>query len=125
MDTILREAPYEAPQIVIDEHGGNFEITGKSTLPDPEQFYENLARQIELLSLANHTLLTFNFRLTYLNTGSSKWIWYLLRRIDCLHQQGSNVNINWYYEYDDEVINEAGEDYMSLLTAPFNLVEID
>ena len=123
MDTILREAPYEAPQILIDEETGHFEITGKSTLPDPEQFYENLAHQIELLSLANHKSLTFNFRLTYLNTGSSKWIWYLLRRIDCLHQQGNNVIINWYYEYDDEVINEAGEDYMSLLTAPFNLVE--
>jgi len=123
MDTILREAPYEAPQILIDEETGHFEITGKSTLPDPEQFYENLAHQIELLSLANIKSLTFNFRLTYLNTGSSKWIYYLLRRIDCLYQQGNNVIINWYYEYDDEVINEAGEDYMSLLTAPFNLVE--
>ena len=123
MDTILHEAPYEAPQILIDEETGHFEITGKSTLPDPEQFYENLAHQIELLSLANIKSLTFNFRLTYLNTGSSKWIYYLLRRIDCLYQQGNNVIINWYYEYDDEVINEAGEDYMSLLTAPFNLVE--
>ena len=125
METILREAPYEAPQILVDEQNGNFEIAGKSTLPDPEQFYENLAQQIEMLSLTNQESLNFNFRLTYLNTGSSKWIYYLLRRIDCLHQQGKNVNINWFYEYDDEVINEAGEDYMSLLTAPFNLIEIN
>ena len=38
-------------------------------------------------------------------------------------QKGCKININWYYEEDDEAIQSLGEHYKSSLKIPFNLIE--
>ena len=35
------------------------------------------------------------------------------------------IVINWYYEEDDEGLQEAGEVFQSLLNIPFNLIPIE
>jgi len=40
-------------------------------------------------------------------------------------RQKNEVEVNWYYEEDDEDMLEAGEDYESIIRVPFKMMEIE
>ena len=39
--------------------------------------------------------------------------------------KGAEVLVNWYYEEDDEDMEEAGEDYQAIIKLPFNMIEVE
>jgi hypothetical protein len=41
-----------------------------------------------------------------------------------LNVRTREVEVNWYYEEDDEDMLEAGEDYESIIRVPFKMIEI-
>ena len=40
-----------------------------------------------------------------------------------LEQCSCAAEVNWYYEEEDEDMQEAGEDYAAIIQLPFKLVE--
>ena len=42
-----------------------------------------------------------------------------------ISKKGNPVEINWYYEEDDEDMFEAGEDYQSIINLNFKMIEIE
>ena len=111
----------ESPGFVIDWGTGIIEITGKSTLENPVQFFKKILANLTDYFENPRPFTTINFRLDYVNTASSKWVFYILKNIESKHQKKTWVEINWFYESDDESIQEAGEVYKTLVKAPFNL----
>ena len=65
-----------------------------------------------------------NIRLEYFNTSSSKCILDVFKRLESIHRAKHDVEINWFYEEDDEDMLEAGEDYDSIIKVPFKMIEI-
>ena len=65
-----------------------------------------------------------NVQLDYFNTSSSKCILDILKRVDKIDDAGHDVLIKWYFDESDEDMMESGEDYMDLLEAPFELIEL-
>ena len=113
----------ETPAIHIDINKGRIEISGRSNLPTSVEFYSELLEKIT--SCAREvSFKTINVQLTYLNTGSSKWIYHIFRKLEGMNKCKGEMQINWFYDEDDETIQEAGEDFQSLLTIPFNLIEL-
>lgn len=70
----------------------------------------------------NKTVL--NIRLEYFNTSSSKCILDVFKKLESIHKAKNDVEVNWYYEEDDEDMLEAGEDYESIIRVPFKMIEI-
>jgi SiaC family regulatory phosphoprotein len=99
-------------------------VTGHSRLEDPSPFYEEFMNLIEDCFDDFKTFATFDFKLNYLNTSSSKWLFHVLKNLQNKYQGKKIITINWYYERDDEAILEAGEVYQSLLNMPFNLIPL-
>jgi hypothetical protein len=66
-----------------------------------------------------------NIKLEYFNTSSSKCILDIFRKLELIHKKGNEVEINWYYEEDDEDMFEAGEDYQSIINIPFKMIEME
>jgi len=97
-------------------------ITGHSRLEDPSVFYEEFISLVEACLDDFKTIATLDFRLSYLNTSSSKWMFHILKSIQNKYQGKKIITINWYYELDDEAMLEAGEVFQSLLKMPFNLI---
>lgn len=61
--------------------------------------------------------------LTYFNSSSSKYILDLLKLLDEIHFSGKGkVRMEWHYEQEDLDMQEAGQDYRSLLEMPVKLV---
>ena len=66
-----------------------------------------------------------NIHLEYFNTSSSKCILDIFKKLESIKNAGNEVNINWYYEEDDEDMLEAGEDYQAIIGVPFKMVQIE
>lgn len=100
-------------------------VSGTSKEEDPKEFYEELDNLLEKCANKFKRDITLDFSLIYINTSSSKWLFHILKNIQVNYASKKDITINWFYESDDEVIQEAGEVFKSLLEIPFNLIEVD
>jgi len=60
-------------------------------------------------------------QLEYFNTASSKCILDFFKKLEEMNNKVTKVTINWYYEEDDEDMQEAGEDYQTIVNLPFKM----
>jgi hypothetical protein len=63
-------------------------------------------------------------RFEYFNTSSSKCILDIFKRLGVLPKNGKKIEVTWYYEEDDEDMQEAGEDYSDILGLPFTIKQV-
>lgn len=110
----------EMPEIVVKERLKKVIISGQSRMPDPNKFYEEFKNTLEDSFIHFGRTLFIDFKLDYINSGSSKWIYHVLTHMQTLARTGI-MEITWYYEEDDEVMEEAGEILQSVLQIPFSL----
>ncbi|MBN2522637.1 MAG: SiaC family regulatory phosphoprotein [Bacteroidales bacterium] len=119
-----KEITQDTPNVTVRERLKKVEISGRSRMTDPCDFYEELQRTLESCYNAFHKTLFLDFYLEYINTGSSKLIYHMLCHLQSLKDNEGILEVNWYYEEDDEIIQEAGEVLESLLSVPFHMREI-
>ncbi len=100
-------------------------VSGTSRLEDPSIFYQELAEIYEESMQTFKEKITLDFNYDYINTSSSKWLFHILKNLQVKYSDKMDIIVNWYYEEDDEVIQEAGEVFESLLEMPFNLLPIE
>jgi hypothetical protein len=120
MCSLIIPGTTDSPLVKLDNENGKIEIEGKSTLSDPLSFYSDLLEQIN--NVHQNKLQTLNIRLSYINTGSTKWMLHLIKQLEKLAEPYDAMVVNWYYEEDDESMEMTGQDYQSLLKVPFNLI---
>jgi hypothetical protein len=100
-------------------------VSGTSRLEDPSIFYQQLAELYEEYCKAFKQKVILDFNLSYINTSSSKWLFHILKNLQVKYSEDKQMVINWYYEEDDDIIQEAGEVFQSLLNIPVNLIPIE
>jgi hypothetical protein len=113
----------DTPVITVKTRLKKVVVAGKSRMSDPAKFYGVLLESLENYFVSFKKTLIIEFRFDYINTGSSKWLYYILQQMQNLASNGGMIEIYWYYEEDDEVIFEAGEVLQSVLKIPFNICE--
>lgn len=117
-----KETPY-FPAINFDFEKEYCEIVGESYMEDCYKFYEPLAEWLKEYCQLK-TNLTFNFKLTYFNSQSSRMILMLLEPLMKFHQAGKTININWYYLRSDPDMAEEVEDFAHETGLDINMIEI-
>jgi hypothetical protein len=115
---------HDTPQIKVKERLKKVEISGQSRMADPAEFYQKLQVQLENYFVDFKRTLILDIRFEYINSGSSKWLYLLLKHMQQIAEKDGLIEINWYYEDDDEVILEAGEVLQSLLKIPLHMKEV-
>jgi hypothetical protein len=69
------------------------------------------------------TIITINLALEIMNSVSSKYLYVLIKDINDVAKK---VNINWYYEEDDEDMKEEGKIFQSVFQSiDLNLISIE
>ena len=58
----------------------------------------------------------------YFNTSSSKYLLEIFRRFEELFKTGKKVAVQWYYELEDEDMQESGDDFRDILKIPVELI---
>lgn len=124
MNSKIIEKTPSTPGIIFQAEKGYLLIEGRSIPENPGDFYEPLIDWIKKYIKENVETLLIDFKLEYINSGSSKYILSLFKTMDNYCKEGGKCQVNWHYEEDDEAVQELGEHYKnSFENIPFNLVE--
>ncbi len=111
------------PTVNFSADTGVCEISGESYLEETIEFYNPLIKWLEeYTNSGEYNKLTFNFKLTYYNTSSSKRIVDILLILRSFEESKQDLTVNWYYEEDDLDIVEEVEDFMKISKLNINLL---
>ncbi len=102
---------------------GRLLLKGRSIPENSIEFYKPLLDWIEEYGSSPKDKTVLNVQLEYFNTSSSKCILDVFKKLETLTD--TNIEINWYYEEDDEDMLEAGEDYQAIIDIPFKMIEVE
>ena len=93
-------------------------------MTNPDDFYEELLKTFEDSYKAFNKTLIVDMYFEYINTSSTKWLLNTLTSLDSLVNGHGLIEVNWYYEEDDETIRETGEIFQASVNLPMHLWEI-
>ena len=125
MKNLEIEPKFNTPSIDFNAGSGYLLMKGRSIPENPESFYDPILNWLEEYFMETEKESVLEFRLEYVNSGSSKYILELLRRLQKLVMTGKPIKIIWCFETDDESIEDLGEHYKHTVNLPIEIREID
>lgn len=121
MENLVIEGTPKTPTIKFEPGDGKLMIKGRSIPENSIEFYKPLVDSLD----AYNGNVNVDIVLEYFNTSSSKCILDVFKKLEKIKSDGSDVEIRWHYEEDDEDMLEAGEDYQAIINIPFKMIEIE
>jgi len=117
----LGQSP-KTPLINFDADSGHFEMKGKSIPENSVQFYQPIYAWLDEYIENPSAKTVLSIQLDYFNTSSSKCIADLFKKLELISKtEKGEILINWLHDENDEDMQEAGEDYQSIIKIPFNI----
>ena len=112
-DLILEEVSGEPffPQVNFNAQSGECEISGESYMEDTYNFYLPVLKWLDNFFTEVNKPVTFNFKLTYFNTSSSRSILEILEKLKEYKDNGGDVTVNWFYDEEDPDMKDEVEDF--------------
>ena len=97
------------PIINFDYQTGIFDISGESYMEETYKFYEPVILWLQDYVTEGKPI-TFNMKLVYFNTSSSRFILEILYTMKRYQDAGGVVKVNWYYKNDDpDILTEIDD----------------
>ena len=118
----VQDSPYY-PSINFNAENGICEIAGESYMEETFKFYSPLLDWIRNYIKEVGKPLTFNFKLTYFNTNSSRLILDMLDIVKKYQDEGGRVSVNWYYDPEDPDMIDEIQDFEMETNVKINLIE--
>jgi HJR/Mrr/RecB family endonuclease len=114
----------DSPRLILDANRKIIDIKGRSIVEEI-QFYNNIKEWISNNSLSLQNDLNISVYMEYFNTITAKGLLEVFKKAEEIFMKSDSkkIKVNWLYEIDDEDMQEAGEDYESVLRLPFNVVQ--
>jgi hypothetical protein len=117
---VIQEELKNCPGIVYYPDTNKLEMVGRSIPENPELIFRRLEEWISSHFEKNSALLV-NIQLEYINSGSSKYLYEVLKRLTSYNRSGKSVKMKWLYEEDDEAMLELGEHYRDTAGIPLEI----
>ncbi|MGJ3236957.1 DUF1987 domain-containing protein [Marivirga sp.] len=124
MDAYYLEATPKTPKLDFNPDAETFLISGRSIPENSIEFYKPLLDWLDKYVQNPLESTIFEIKLEYFNTSSSKCLVEIFRKLEKIKEQGKSITIDWYYEEEDEDMEESGEDFKQIIKVPFKMVEI-
>jgi hypothetical protein len=124
INDLIVEKSYSTPKIELISRTGALKIEGRSIPENPSAIYEPIVDWLNEYFKNPVATTVIDFKLDYINSGSSKSILSILKLLKNYSDKGIKIMVNWHFEEDDESIRDLGKHYQSLLNMPFNLIEM-
>lgn len=125
MENLNLVASPKTPSVDFNSSTGVLELRGRSIPENSIEFYQPLNDWIESYASNPIPNTVIDVKLEYFNTSSSKCILDLFKKLEKINGQKTEVNVNWYFEVEDEDMEEAGEDYQAIVKLPFKMIEVE
>ena len=123
MELFFSEQTAKTPFIQFDPKSVKFDMKGKSIPENSKVFYSNMFDWLDKYTAQPMPVTNFDIQLDYFNTSSAKCIIDLFKKLESIEKNDKGkVIINWHYNEDDGDMQEAGQDYQSIVKVTFNLI---
>ncbi|ALO16311.1 MAG TPA: DUF1987 domain-containing protein [Salinivirga sp.] len=131
MDKINIEETKATPAITLDAENLKFEIAGCSRPENVREFYMPVINWFEKVledtdairaNIKDDQTINFDFKLSYFNSASAKFILDILLYINQLHSSDIDIKINWHYEEGDEDMRDVGEELAEMVDFEFKYI---
>jgi len=119
MDVIKIKGTDDTPNVILDAQNNIIEFSGRSLPEDVATFYAPIIEWIVQYAKNPNPKTNVVFKLEYFNTASSKMILDIFLKFEEIHKDGHDVTISWYYQEDDEDMEEACDEYADIVEIPF------
>lgn len=100
---------------------GKCQLTGASYPENSISFFKPLIDWITEYGKQGKAM-TLDFRVTYINTSSTKCILDIFGILESFQKQRGNIKINWYYIRDEEDLRETGEELTESIQLPVEFI---
>jgi len=118
MDSIKIEGTDRSPEIEFDFTNNKFSIRGESYPEDVTAFYGEMIEKLEShFSSMDDGEIEFNFELIYFNSSTAKVLMGLFDTLEETAEGAVTVTVNWYYDEEDDTMEELGEEFAEDLEA--------
>jgi hypothetical protein len=132
MEPLLIKPTEFTPKIWFEPQYHIFEMEGFSRPENVSQFYNQVLDYlddfeneiVDQKKFNRETPLKINFKFAYFNSASSKFIIDIIGILLRFNKKGFPIEFYWYYDEEDEVILEAGEDISEIVAIPFKYIEV-
>ncbi len=128
MKSLSLESTDFTPEVLFDPENHNFEINGVSMPENASGFYlqildwlsEYEKKIVDKKTGTDKILIKLNFKLTYCNSASAKFLLTIMEKLKTFTGSGFNVEINWFYDPGDQLMLDDGKDLEDSADMPFN-----
>ena len=117
---VIQEELKNCPGIAYYPGTNKLELVGRSIPENPELIFRRLEDWLTLHFEKNNGL-DVNIQLEYINSGSSKYLYEILKKLTGYGRSGKLVKMYWLYEEDDEGMLELGEHYRDTAGIPLEI----
>jgi hypothetical protein len=114
------------PAIDFDFGKGHLKLSGESYPEDVTEFYHPVFSALDAyLATLGSGGCRFDFQLIYLNSSSAKAVMTLMDKLDAAAAEGAPVEVYWFYDENDDNMQELGEEFgEDLENAKFHLEKL-
>jgi len=117
---VIQEELKNCPGIAYYPDSNQLELVGRSIPENPELIFRRLEDWLTL-HFEKNSGLDVSIQLEYINSGSSKYLYEILKRLTGYGRSGKLVKLKWLYEEDDEGMLELGEHYRDTAGIPLEI----
>jgi hypothetical protein len=116
-----------SPEVDFDFARHRLKLKGESYPEDVAGFYAPVFSALDdYLAGLSGGACRFEFELIYFNSSSARAIMSLLEKLEDAAARGASVSIHWYYDEEDDTMQELGEEFgEDLEHATFNVEKLD
>jgi hypothetical protein len=124
MDKLEFQPTQKTPYVLLDP-SGKIKFKGRSIPEDVSLFYEDILDWVIAYASSPSSATEVNIEMEYLNSGTSKYMLRILKKLKEVENNGYDLRIRWVYEEGDDDILERGEYYASILDLDIEFVEVE
>jgi hypothetical protein len=126
MQNLEIPATARTPAVKFDFGQSHLKLVGESYPEDVSEFYNPIFASLDAyLAALGEGRCRFDFELIYLNSSSAKAIMMLMDKLDAAAANGASVDVHWYYDREDDTMQELGEEFgEDLANAEFHLEQM-
>lgn len=121
MDNLKIDGTQSTPSIIADASAGTVEMRGDSYPENSFELFSPAMRWIDDYLRQSDRPLALNLHLLYLNTSSVKAMMDIFDMLEEAHREGRKVEVNWFYDEQNERVAELAEEFREDCSFPFRI----
>lgn len=124
LESFFLEGTKNSPEINLNQEEGEFAISGRSIVENPEEFYMSIYEWIEKYVENPNPSTDFKFDLEYFNSSSARQVMKIIILLEKIQEkEDKDIKVTWLYEEGDEMSCERGEEIKAVSKLNFEIKE--